>query len=143
MTLPATLQSYIANGASLQFEYGPHDCAMWPANWCVMMGWSDPAARWRGRYGEQGARDFIERHSLLSLWELGMIDAGIPEADEPKIGDVGIVECVTEDGYNQCGGIFGGRRWHSLSPAGVFQASMPVVKCWRVVSPIREARISG
>lgn len=126
------LHRFIVNGSSLQFEYGPHDCAIWPANWCVMRGHSDPAARWRGKYDEAGARRLIEQYGLLDLWTLGMIDAQIPECDEPCIGDVGIVECLTDDGFNQCGAIFTGKRWSSLSPKGVFQASMPVLRSWRV-----------
>jgi len=126
------LHRFIANGSSLQFEYGPHDCAIWPANWCIMRGHTDPAARWRGKYDEAGARRLIEQYGLLDLWTLGMIDAQIPECDDPRIGDVGIVECLTDDGFNQCGAIFTGKRWSSLSPKGVFQASMPVLRSWRV-----------
>jgi hypothetical protein len=123
---------FIVMGASRQFEYGPHDCAMWPANWCVERGHIDPAARWRGEYDETEALALVEKYGLLDLWTLGMIDAQIPECDEPRIGDVGIVECLSDDGTNQVGAIFGGKRWHALSPKGVFQASMPVIRSWRV-----------
>lgn len=133
------LHRFIANGASLHFEYGPHDCAMWPANWCVAQGCDDPAARWRGKYDETGAGNLLAEHGLLSLWTLGMIEAGIPEADEPEIGDVAVVEVVTDDGFNQCGAIYGGRRWHALSPKGVFQASMTPLRIWRPRDKIREA----
>jgi hypothetical protein len=132
MNLSSDLHRFIVNGSSLEFEYGPHDCAIWPANWCVMRGHDDPAARWRGKYDEAGAQALVEKHGLLDLWTLGMIDAQIPECDEPQIGDVGIVECTTADGINQCGAIYGGKRWHALSPKGVFQANMPVIRSWRV-----------
>ena len=97
-----------------------------------MRGHADPAARWRGKYDEAGATALVKQHGMLALWTLGMIDAQIPECDEPQIGDVGIVECVTDDGFNQVGAIFTGKRWSALSPKGVFQASMPCIQAWRV-----------
>lgn len=133
------LHRFVSAGMALDFEYGPHDCAMWPANWCVMQGRDDPASRWRGQYDEAEAGALISQYGLLELWTLGMIDAQIPEADEPEIGDVGIVEVVTHDGINQAGAIFTGKRWCCLSQNGVFQASMTPLRIWRPRDKIREA----
>jgi len=137
------LHRYIAKGAAMDFGPTIPDCCMWPANWCVECGNDDPGKRWRGKYTEAEALELVAHYTLLDLWTLGMIDAGIPEVDEAQIGDVAVVECVTDDGVNQCGAIFGGKRFHALSPKGVFQAHMRPLRIWRVVNPLHEACHGG
>lgn len=139
MSISQDLHAYLSEAMGHTFEYGELDCCLWPADWCVSQGWSDPAARWRGKYeGLSGAFGYVMDHGLEALWTLGMVDAGIPEADEPQLGDVGIVKCGTDMG-GVIGAIYGGKRWHALGTRGLFSAHMEPVKVWRVRDPVREA----
>ena len=136
-SIAADLQQYLMEAASTPFAYGHHDCSTFAADWCIWRGHSDPMARWRTRYAYHDEADWIiaQAGGLLPLWELGMIEAQIPECDSPQIGDVAVLAVMTPDGPDQVGGIFGGKRWHMLAPSGLFCASMApehVLKTWRV-----------
>lgn len=134
------LNEYLKSAASLAFEYRVHDCCTMPADWAIERGYDDPMRLWRGRYAnESAANALIAEYGLLDMWTLGMIDAGIPECDEPRIGDIGVVECVSHDGAGVVGAIYGGRRWHALSERGLFQASMTPLRIWRVGNPLKDA----
>jgi hypothetical protein len=50
----------------------------------------------------QALRTIQEGGGLVALWSRGMADIGAPEVDEPRLGDVGIVEALTEVGVEQC-----------------------------------------
>jgi hypothetical protein len=91
-------------------------------------------ARWRGGYDDEaGARALIAKAGgLVQLMTLGMIDAGIPECDEPHIGDVGIVAVLGEHGPEEVGAIYQGKRWAMRSPNGLFCASVVPLITWRV-----------
>ena len=71
-------------------------------------------------------------NGLVDIWRLGMIEGGIPECDDPQIGDVGIVEVPTPNGIEPIGAIFAGKRWLMLSERGVISASVNAVMHWRV-----------
>lgn len=95
----------------------------------------DPMARWRGKYStEEQAREFIADSGGLSmLWILGMIEAGVwSEPDAPIIGDVGIVRVLGENGPEEVGAIFSGKRWVMRAPRGLYSASVPHVMIWRM-----------
>lgn len=132
MTIAQDLNAHLCEAASTPFEYRSHDCCTFVSDWVMRHGYDDPMARWRGRYASEGAaRELMDRYGLLDMWTLGMIEVGVPEADEARIGDVGLVECVSDDGVNLVGAIYGGKRWHALGEKGLFQASMKPVKVWR------------
>lgn len=97
-------------------------------------GYPDPMARWRGKYStEQEARQLIKEAGGLSLlWMLGMIDVGLPEPDAARIGDVGVVTVMGEQGVEAVGAIFTGKRWSMRSPNGLFCASVEPIMYWRV-----------
>lgn len=137
MTRSADLQTYLMEAASTPFQYGLHDCCSFACDWCVYAGNDDPMTAWRGLYeSEQGAEELIaESGGLLAMFDLGMIEAQIPEADEPRIGDVAVLRVLTENGPGEVGAIYGGKRWHMLSPNGMFSASMErehILRIWRV-----------
>jgi hypothetical protein len=95
---------------------------------------NDPMARWRDQYDDEPtARQYIaDAHGIIELMTLGMIDAGIPECDEPRIGDVGIVTVLGEHGPEEVGAIYQGKRWAMRSPNGLFCASVTPLITWRV-----------
>jgi len=122
----ATLQQYLMEAASTPWTWGLNDCCTLVADWSVWQGNDDPMARWRGEYDcEAGARAFMAYGGgIIDLMTLGMIEAGIPECDEPRLGDVGIVTVLGEHGPEEVGAIYGGKRWHMRSPNGLFCASI-------------------
>lgn len=128
------LHRYLTEKASEPFEYGINDCATLAADWVVEHGHSDPMRRWRGKYdSEQAARDLICAHGgLAMLWMLGTMDAELPEPDILRVGDVGIVQMATEQGQEEVGAIYGGKRWVMLSEKGLFCASVKPIMAWRV-----------
>lgn len=134
MTIAQDLNVYLMEVASKQ----DGDCCEYMADWCVRRGFDDPMARWRGTYDDHGTA-LMDEYGLLNMCDLGMIEAGIPEADEPMIGDVGIVECVTHDGRALVGAIYGGKRWSALGEKGLFCASMEPARVWRINDPLRDA----
>lgn len=137
MTRAADLQTFLMEAVSTPFQYGLHDCCTFATDWCVYAGHDDPMAAWRGQYdSEEGADALIaECGGLLPMWELGMIEAQLPEADEPRLGDVAVLRVMTDKGPGEVGAIYGGKRWHMLSPNGMFSASMErehILRIWRV-----------
>jgi hypothetical protein len=138
--ISTALHAHLTEAASTPFDYRVNDCCTFAADWVVSRGHCDPMQRWRGRYANEGsASALIAEYGMLDMWTLGMIDAGIPEADEPKIGDVAVVECVSHDGVNQVGAIYGGKRWHVLGDKGLYQAHMKPLRIWRVGDALRDA----
>lgn len=121
----------------MPFSWGLHDCCTFGTNWCVENGHTDPMARWRHNYTTEDGADALiaSDHGLEQMWLLGMIDAQIPECDEARLGDVGLVRAHATNGVETVAAIYGGRRWHMLSHAGLYCASIApehVIRTWRV-----------
>lgn len=95
-------------------------------------------AKWRGAYdSEDAARTLIADSGGLSmLWIVGMVGAGLwSEPGLPMLGDVGVVRVMGVNGPEEVGAIYGGKRWHMLSPDGLYSASIDkqnVSMIWRV-----------
>jgi hypothetical protein len=112
------------------------DCCKFKARWCVERGHSDPMAfiwrRLRPYRSETGALRTIRRGGgLVPLWQRGMADAGIPVADTPQAGDVGIVSLATVCGLGQACGIFTGEHWATLGIAGINLDRAEPIMVWR------------
>lgn len=134
MTRGEELREYALTAVKTDFQWGKRDCCTFACDWVMLQLNVDPMARWRGTYAsEADGRDLLARHNgLLDIWQLGMIEAGIPECDKPQIGDVGIIEVPTPAGIEHIGAIFAGKRWLMLAERGVISASANAVMHWRV-----------
>lgn len=109
------------------------DCCKFIARWCILRGHDDPMDFMKPLYdSERSALFAIERGGgLVSLWTRGMIEAGIPEADDARMGDVGIVIADQDDGHHQSCGIYTGERWAMLGLSGIVCAPADVEILWR------------
>lgn len=128
------LAAYIDQAARTPAKWGSADCCTFPCDWVVARGNLDPMARWRGMYGtaREAMRIIVQCGGLVDMFTLGMIDAQIPEADEPRKGDIGVLVSATPEGLQHVGGIFTGERWARLAePAGVLIDYAEPVKVWR------------
>ncbi len=122
-----TLGDYLITASRKKHVYGGHDCCTFPADWCVDQGWPDPMVVWRAGYIDASPAD----DGLLPLFASGMCGAGIPFADEPREGDVGVITVFGQE----AGAIHTGRRWALVAPRGLaFISADPaiVVQAWRV-----------
>lgn len=127
------LGEYLQAAASRPWHWSRHDCCTYLAGWVVDRGHSDPMAFIRGKYrtGRGAMRRIKEGGGLLQLATYGMIDAGIPEADEPQTGDVGIIERPTEDGLNEACAIYSSGKWVSLGVRGLDAGPAVALAVWR------------
>jgi len=113
------------------------DCCKFAARWCVERGHPDPMDFLKPLYdSERAALLTIERGGgLLKLWQRGMTEAGVPEADDARAGDIGLLALPQEAGPNQACGIFTGDRWAVLAMAGMLflgtQDVPDVLAVWR------------
>lgn len=125
------LGEYLQKAGQRPFQWGTHDCCTFAADWAMRRGTGDPMIAWRGSYrSEEEAHDLIERAGGLDqLWSLALM--GIPEPDEPAIGDIGLVRSVTDDHTPVVGAIFTGVRWAILSERGLLAAPLQPFRVWR------------
>lgn len=113
------LTRYIRDAMRRPFEWGAHDCCLFPADWVLRVTGIDPAADWRGGYtDEEGARRLVEAAGgLPSLFARGMGPAiglgahvAVLDAPEGPTGGIvsgGMISVLTPDGVgslnlNQC-----------------------------------------
>lgn len=132
MTAP-NLASYLRAAGARSWTWGTHDCCTFGAGWFLLHGYADPMALFRGRYTTaRGALRVIRRHGgLVDAVRYGMLDARVPEADEPRLGDMAVIERPTDDGLNQACALFGGERWVSLSTRGLDSGPGVPLAIWR------------
>lgn len=130
------LAHYLAEAARMPWGWGGPgrvDCCTYAAGWVMRCGYPDPMAFIRGTYNsERSALRCIRRGGgLVPLWTRGMIDAQVPEADQARIGDVGILRLPTEDGGDECVGLFAGRRWVCRLYRGIVSLPADSLAVWR------------
>lgn len=97
------LGEYLRDAAATPWADGAHDCTAWPARWAGIDLPADYA---------------LGDRKLVDAWAEWIGDR-LARVDAPQAGDVGVVECIGEDGPSQIGGIFTGRRWAFLTPRGL------------------------
>lgn len=109
------------------------DCCKFGARWVVACGHSDPMAFLHPLYDSELAalRTIRRGGGLVELWTRGMIDAAVPEADDARAGDVGVLDVPTEEGLGQAVGIYTGERWAIRQQAGMHFGPASIVKMWR------------
>lgn len=134
MTKADRLREYALRAARDGHEWGKNDCCTFACDWVFAETGIDPMARWRGAYAdEKTGRALLSAYGgLLPMWRLGTIDVGIPECDEPQLGDIGIIEVPTDCGPDSIGAIFSGKRWLMLSERGFISASAIALLHWRI-----------
>jgi hypothetical protein len=127
------LGDYIAAALSRPWVWGQVDCCTFVAGWVIHRGHGDPMAFIRGAYdSEMGAlRQIAAGGGLVPLWTRGMIEAGVPEADDARVGDVGIIARPTQCSTDQAAAIFAGERWISLGVRGIQSGPADVLALWR------------
>lgn len=110
-------------------------CLIWPADWVRMRRGVDPAARHRGRCKTVlGVKRLLKREGgLLAVASAGAACAGLRPTTDPKAGDVGIVQALTEWGVHPCGAIRTASRWALLSAnRGLISGPFHVLAAWEV-----------
>lgn len=127
---------YIRHTASLPWDWGGADgvdCCTYQAGWVIECGHPDPMAFIRGSYDSElsALRRIKEGGGLIPLWQRGMTDAGVPEVETPRIGDVGIVRLPTDDELNEACAIFTGKRWVLRWTYGILSTPADALIVWR------------
>jgi hypothetical protein len=124
-----TLGDYLARAATAPTG-GPVPCGFFSADWVVAQGGRDPLAFMRSDSEVKAAARFA-RHGTLELARLGAIDAGLPEVDEPRTGDVGVIERASDCGGVVCA-IYSDGKWVSLGVRGLDAGPAVALAAWRV-----------
>lgn len=109
---------------------GAIPCGYFSADWVVACGGADPLAFMRGDSEVKAAARFA-RHGALELARLGAIEAGLPEVDEPRTGDVGVIQRETDDGRGECCAIYSDGKWVSLGVRGLDAGPAVALAVWR------------
>jgi hypothetical protein len=127
------LGGFLQAAISRPWRWGEWDCCRFAAEWCIRRGRGDPMDFLRPLYTSEfsAMRTIREGGGLVALWSRGMADIGAPEVDVPELGDVGIVEAITENGAEQVCAIFTGERWAMLGIRGLVCAPAEPIKVWR------------
>lgn len=126
------LGDYLVEAARRPHDWAVHDCCTFPAGWALTWGLGDPMAAWRGRYASEADAEALihDAGGLLALWERGAASIGVARVDALQAGDVGVISCFTAEGHTEAGGIWTGKRWALLCPAGLGCVSAEHVAAW-------------
>ena len=127
------LGAYLQSAISRPWAWGRNDCCRFAAEWCIRRGRGDPMDFLKPLYTSefQALRTIREGGGLVALWSRGMADIGAPVVDTSKLGDVGIVHSVTEQGNDEVCAIYTGKRWAMLGVHGLICAPADPIKVWR------------
>ena len=108
---------------------GPWNCSTMAADWCMVLGWPDFAARWRA-ITDPAECDAVAADGLAHLWREGIGDA-LPAAAEPyQAGDIAV---ISVHGL-EAGAICTGDKWALRGPRGVTCLRLRpenIVQAWR------------
>lgn len=77
-------------------------------------------------------RRIVEGGGLVALWTGAMVLLSVPEVDQPRLGDVGIIACDTDNDSREVAAIFTGERWVALGLRGLDFSPVPHLRAWRV-----------
>ncbi|MBO9589525.1 hypothetical protein [Devosia sp.] len=94
------------------FRWGATDCSLMVADWCLANGHDDPAASWRGQYGDEAScRALVaERGDLVAVLDACAISVGLKRIHEPEFGCVAVVGSKS-NAERQWAAIWNGARW--------------------------------
>lgn len=128
--LTEELTAYLRSALSLIFDFGECDCALWAANWIVQRRGIDPAAPIRGRYKTRlGCMRLATRNGGFVAFTRTLLGAaGLSETDDPKPGDVGVIETPLGPAL----GIKTHRGWAWKSKRGFMVVPAKHIAAWSV-----------
>lgn len=128
-----TLQQHLDAALGQPFDYQHLDCCRWIDAWVTARGYESPMQAIGILYDSERSalRRIREGGGLVALWSRGMEAVGVPVADEPRPGDVGIIQTETDDGTGEACAIRLGARWVSLEAKGLHIAPAPHLIVWR------------
>lgn len=117
--------------------WGQHDCALWTADWGLILTGIDGGARWRGTYDdENGCISVLRRDGgLVAVVGEGTALMGFTPLPDPltaQRGDIGVVEVGVARGDPLLAAICVGRTWAALSERGVRYLRAQPIASWRV-----------
>lgn len=112
------------------------DCCKLAGKWAIVRGHLDPMIlMWsveRPYDSELSALLAIKRGGgLVRLWSEGMAHVGIPEADDAREGDIGVIARRTQCGTDEAVAICTGNKWVTLGVGGLDFAPADVLASWR------------
>lgn len=121
------------------FAWGRADCFLFVAGWAFAVTGVDPAARYRGTYGDvRAARRLIrENGGAVRFAERVLADAGYSRIRVPALGDVGLVRVAGL--WRRCDQVTFGpvgaicvrhNLWAIKSSEGITLGNFPVIKAW-------------
>lgn len=86
------LSAFLRRRLGMPFAWGRSDCGLWLADWAVDCGHPDPAAAWRGRYGNAaGAAQLTGPLGLARAVQRFAAALGLPRTDDPLPGDIAVL----------------------------------------------------
>lgn len=126
----ACLERFMAAAEAKRFQPGTWDCCLMPADWVREVTGIDGAAPWRGRYATRMGymRHLKAGGGVEGVMRRGAELAGLAETDEPRRGDIGVIESVAGD----MGAICLGKRWAATGRNGLVVLPGPARVAWRV-----------
>lgn len=124
------LQAYLVEGAGKPFVWGQTDCCPWAAEWCRRVAGVDVFAVCRGQYHD--LRSYARYVRKAGGFEQTVFHvmrlSGLPETQEPRLGDVGLVMT----GNGPMGAIRLATGWALKTVDGIAIREFPAIAAWRV-----------
>lgn len=113
------------------FQWGLHDCCMWPADCVLAITGDDPAHGFRGSYSDEaGARALVEAHGGVAGLASAVLGDEVPPA-AARVGDIGLHETATGEGPSLC--VCGGDFWFAAGARGLVMLPLEAIeRAWRV-----------
>lgn len=124
------LSRFLQEAAGKSIDWGKWDCLMFVAAWVRERRGDDPAQPWRGRYRSEfgAARMMLEQGGMVPLMAFGLGALGMQRTNEPKRGDVAVVNGAE----GETGAIILGVNSASIGHRGLFVRRAPIVAAWSV-----------
>ena len=126
----ACLNTFLAQAEGRRFQPGTWDCCLLVADWVKANTGIDGASPWRGRYATRLGylRHLKAGGGIAGVVARGADLAGLSRTDEPRRGDIGVIEDA--DGHRAA--VCLGARWMTVGRKGVSVAPAKAVAAWRV-----------
>lgn len=129
------LYLYINDAATKPFEWGITDCMMFAADWVEVATGINPAIDLKYTYSSRGECQRFTRFFSDPVGVVSGIMRDFETVNEPKSGDVAVVEVNSEDGKMVIGAIWAKTCWVFKSEEGVITLNKKFcrpLKIWRV-----------
>jgi hypothetical protein len=123
------LQACIKERYRKPFEWGVHDCALFPADCVRAVTGVDPAELFRGQYSSAaGAVRFLQEHGGLA----GLAARHLGEEIAPALARLGDIGLAANQGQ-ACLAVCGGTVWYGPAKVGLERLPMnTITRAWRL-----------